>query len=225
MPQTIKPKLIRAYVREGITRIPVDLQKFEIQKVGDELGLEVRWYTGVALKAKNMLEERELWARQLRRDEVGLIHSLPVLRLSRKQLGGVDPKADFAGFMSSINALYLMETSTRITSTERLNWKQAVTQVAENPPPGSKSMSKEKASKLAKDGWKTRNKGVRFTWKSEAREKELRHLIRHWLASDTAATALSTLPQFIDDMGGGVYEELRGISASGLRIICNTPRK
>ena len=220
MSQITKPLLIRAYVREGVTRIPIDVQKYQIQKVADDLDLEVRWYTGVIAKAKSILEERELWARQTRRDEIGIVHSLPVLRLSRKQLGGKDPKGDYSGLMASMKGLYTMEASTGLTSNDTVKWREAVATATEKPPLGSKTMSREQARKLAKDGWKTRNKGVRFTWKSEARETERRHLIRHWLASSTAATALETLPQFIEDMGGGVYEELRGISASGLNIIC-----
>jgi hypothetical protein len=226
MTQKTKPTQIRAYIREGITRLPLDVQKYEIEKFASDLKLRVEWYTGVASKNKSANEERDLWARQLRCSEIGVVHSLPVLRLTRKQLGGdIDPKDDFSGFVASIGGLNLVEASTGLTREDRAKWRSAVTEASSKPPPGSKPLTTAEARRIAKKGWETRNKGVRFTWRSEARELERRHLIRHWLASDTAKTALATLPEFIDDMGGGVYEELRGISASGLNIICGTRRK
>ena len=222
MMQETNPFQIRAFIREGITRIPIDVQRHFIQKVADELGLRVEWYIGTK-KGKTTVEERNMWADQVQPDEIGLIHSLPVLRLTGKQIGG-DPKADFAGLFASIKALYLMEAFTGLTSKDKAAWRKAVATVAEKRPPGAKGLSSSEARKHAKKGWETRNRGVRFTWKSEAREKERKHLIRHWLASDTAASALATLPEFIDDMDGGVYEELRGISPKTLFLICDTPR-
>ena len=200
------------------------MQKHHIQKVADELKLRVEWYIGTK-KGKVTVDERNMWADQLQSDEIGLIHSLPVLRLTRKQIGGSDPKGDYSGLLASIGGLYIMEAATGLKSTDKRAWRAAVALVTEKAPPGSKSMTKAQASKMAKDGWKTRDKGVRFTWRSEAREKELKNLIRHWLASDTAASAHATLPEFIDDMGGGVYEELEGISLSTLSRIVATPRR
>ena len=182
------------------------------------------WYTGT--KTKNMaVEERELWAGDLRGNEIGLLYSLPVLRLTRKQIGHEDPKADFAGLMATTKALYLMEASTGLTSDNRDEWRQAVITVTKKQAPGTRSLTKAEASRLAKTGWQTRNRGVTWTWLSDARERERKHLIRHWLASNTAREAHETLRDFADRMDGGVYNELIGISVATLTRICNTPRK
>lgn len=221
----IKPFQIRAYAREGITRIPLDVQKHYIQKLADELGLKIEWYIGLANKKKSINEERDLWAKQLRCDELGVIHSLPVLRLTGKQLGSnINPKADFSGFVSSIGGLNVIEAATRIERKHKVKWRNAVAEVASKPPPGSNTMTRAEASKLAKSGWETRRRGVVVTWKSEAREVERKHLIRHWKAASSARMAHETLPEFIADMGGGVYEELNGISAKTLERICDTKR-
>lgn len=222
MTQMIKPFQIRAYAREGITRIPLDVQKFEIQRVADELDLKIEWYIGTAKPKSSILDERDLWAKQLRYDEIGLVHSLPVLRLTGKQLNGADPKADFSGFMASIGGLYQMEAVTGITSKQRPKWRQAVSLVTEKPPPGTKPIGKKRASELAKIGWQTRNKGVVPTWQSGARKSERELLILHWKAARTAKVAHETLPAFIEQMGGGVYNELAGISEPTLRRICKT---
>lgn len=218
-------KLIRAYVREGITRWPVDLQKWKIQQVADQLELRVEWYIGNKCKKKSASEERDLWARQTRRDELAMCYDLQVCRLSRKQLGGIDPKADFAGFMAVLNGRYIMEAESGLTSEDKVKWRKKVTAVAEKPPPGTKGLSSKEASKLAKTGWETRNRGVVAMWQSEARAKELKHLIRYWLASDTAKSAHAGLPEFIEDMDGGVYNELKGISQMTLSRIVDTKRK
>ena len=219
-----KPFQIRAFIREGITRIPIDVQRHHIQKMADDMALKVEWYIGTT-KGKTTVEERDMWADQLQPDEIGLIHSLPVLRLTRKQIGGADPKGDFAGLFASVKALYLMEASTGLTSKDRAAWRKAVATVTEKRPPGTNAMTSKEAREMARKGWATRNRGVKFTWISEAREKERKHLIRHWKAAPTAKEAHATLPEFIDDMGGGVYEELRGISVKTLDRICDTPRR
>lgn len=217
--------LIRAYVREGITRWPIDLQKWKIQQVADEMELRVEWYVGTKSKKKSAADERDLWARQTRRDELAMCYDLQVCRLTRKQLGGIDPKADFAGFMAILNGRYIMEAESGLTSKDKAMWRKKVTSVAEKPPPGTKGLTSREASEKAKHGWKTRNRGVVAMWTSEARAKERKHLIRHWLASKTAATAHTELPQFIEDMGGGVYDELKGISPMTLSRIVDTKRK
>lgn len=226
---TNEPMLIRAYIREGITRLPLDVQKFKIEKAANELGLEVRWYVGkdaTKKKSKSTVHaERELWIKQLRKDEVGIISNLAVLRLTTKQLGGIDPKSDFAGMFATIEAAFLMEADTGLTSKDKVAWREAVTLVANNPPPGTNGISSERASEIATEGWKTRNRGVVATWKSEARETERKHLIRHWLASKTAKIAHSTLQEFANDMGNGVYDELIGISPKTLERIVETPRE
>lgn len=217
--------LIRAYVREGITRWPVDLQKWKIQQLADEMELRVEWYVGTKSKKKSASEERDLWARQTRPDELAMCYDLQVCRLTRKQLGGIDPKADFAGFMAILNGRYIMEADSGLTSKNKVKWRKRVTDVAEKPPPGTKALSSAEASEKAKHGWKTRNRGVVALWQSEARAKELKHLIRYWLASETAKKAHAELPEFIEEMGGGAYNELKGISLMTLSRIVDTKRK
>ncbi len=218
MTQEIEPKQIRAYVRQGITRLPVDVQTSAIQEIADNMGLRVEWY-GVDPN-EDTVKERELWAHQVRCTEIGMVHSLPVLRLTGKQLKGKDPKADFAGFMASLNAMYLMEANTGLTSKDRAKWRAQVSEVTTKPPPGTRSLSKKEASEMAKAGWKTRKKGVVTTWKSKARAKQRAHLVRHWKASDSARVAHETLPEFVHDMEYGVYSELIGISVASLGRIC-----
>jgi len=224
MTHKIKPKLIRAYARAGITRLPIDVQKYEIERIAKQLELRIEWYIGTIKPKKAIAEERDLWARQLRCDEIGVVHSLSVLRLTRKQLLGADPKSDFSGFIASVGGLYLLEASTGLTSKDRAKWRKAVTQASKKPPLGSKPLTKAEASRIATEGWKTRNRGVVVLWKSDARSKELKHLIRHWRAADTAKTAHATLGEFIEEMGGGNYNELCGISEPTLRRIVNTKR-
>ena len=184
------------------------------------MGLNVQWYGDAESKKDIALEERELWARQLRCNEIGMVHSLPVLRLTGKQLSNKDPKADFAGFMAGSKAMYLMEADTGLTSKQIAKWRDRVSEVTTKPPPGTRQLSKQEAREMAKAGWKTRKKGVVATWTSRARDKERVHLVRHWKASGSARVAHETLTDFAASMDGGVYNELIGISVSSLDRIC-----
>jgi len=210
---------VRYIVREGLARYPAEAQEVRCKDIVDELGIDCERY---AVPVKGAREARDGWGLALRSDELGLVDELWLLKLTRKQAGG-DPKADFSGFLSTIEG-DILEVSSGIRSTQKKRWRKLVEDAIQRRAPGARTMSSEQASRISRKGHEKR-RGITFLWWSVARETERYHLIRHWHAAPSARVAMEKLPEFIDKMGGGVYDELKGRHVSTVRRIVLGPDK
>lgn len=167
-------KIIRCFVRPSRT-YPLARQQALCEEAASQFGLDVVWYI-----QGQEAGDRDLWLRQVGKDEIAMVARLDMITGSRKEIGG-RPIVDYAMSIASLvqRAGLVIEASTGARSDKPKVWKSRVDACAELIVQG-RDLRPEQAREMARRSAAKRGPSIVKHWRDPSMQSEREASQRIW---------------------------------------------